>query len=484
MRQYDNTNDLIKWIVIACDFLLLNAVLLGALFLNKTFLHLSPLVHTRMIVCLANLSLAICEMKWSPIVHKRTVPSHKVVARVCKLVTAQAVLCYALLRVADPWTPFLNSVVLVNIVYLVLMLLSRMMEWTVLKNYRRMGRNTRRVLLVGNDISLAPVCQELLGDATTGYRVMGYYADEPINFYVDQTETSFFSRKKVSHIELKHLGTLEDFDNLMESGKKLKADDLYCSLRADGTNRLKRIIKYSDQSVTRFFYVPQSLINIGVPLKMERLGDLTIFTNYEEPLSILSNRVVKRTFDIVFSSIILICLLPFIPIVWLIIRKQSPGPLFFKQERTGINGKNFYCYKFRSMHVNKDADLVQATENDPRKFAFGNFMRKTNIDELPQFFNVFKGDMSIVGPRPHMLHHTEVYSQLIDKYMVRHFAKPGITGWAQVTGYRGETKELWQMEERVKRDIWYIENWSIWLDLRIIWRTIKQMLGGGDEHAY
>lgn len=135
------------------------------------------------------------------------------------------------------------------------------------------------------------------------------------------------------------------------------------------------------------------------------------------------------------------------------------------------------------MHVNKDADTVQATENDPRKFAFGNFMRKSNIDEFPQFFNVLKGDMSIVGPRPHMLHHTEIYGSIIDKYMVRHFSKPGITGWAQVTGFRGETKELWQMEERIKRDIWYIENWSFWLDLYIIYLTAKSIIIH-DKNAY
>ena len=162
---------------------------------------------------------------------------------------------------------------------------------------------------------------------------------------------------------------------------------------------------------------------------------------------------------------------------------QSPGPIFFVQKRTGLNGEDFNCYKFRSMHVNKDADMQQATLDDPRKFPFGNFMRKTNLDEFPQFFNVLKGDMSIVGPRPHMLKHTEIYSGMIDKYMVRHFSKPGITGWAQVTGFRGETKELWQMEERIKRDIWYIENWTFWLDMRIIAKTFVSIIKP-DKNAY
>lgn len=135
------------------------------------------------------------------------------------------------------------------------------------------------------------------------------------------------------------------------------------------------------------------------------------------------------------------------------------------------------------MHVNKDADSKQATENDPRKFPFGNFIRKYNIDELPQFFNVLIGNMSLVGPRPHMLAHTEMYGKLIDKYMVRHFCKPGITGWAQVTGCRGETKELWQMEERIQRDIWYMEHWNVGLDLKIMAMTFRSFFVH-DEHAY
>ena len=170
-------------------------------------------------------------------------------------------------------------------------------------------------------------------------------------------------------------------------------------------------------------------------------------------------------------------------IVGCIIKITSPGPIFFKQKRNGINGEEFWCYKFRSMKVNLDADKIQATKNDPRKTKFGNFMRKTNIDELPQLINVFLGDMSLVGPRPHMVKHTEEYSQLIDTYMVRHFVKPGITGWAQVTGYRGETKELHQMEGRVKADIWYMEHWSFILDLNIIYKTFANAIHG-EKNAY
>ena len=198
----------------------------------------------------------------------------------------------------------------------------------------------------------------------------------------------------------------------------------------------------------------------------------------------VSKRAVKRTFDIAFSTLVLLLFYPVLYIVvGMLIKLSSPGPILFKQKRTGIYGKEFDCYKFRTMKVNKDADLVQAVKNDPRTTKIGSFLRRTNLDEMPQFLNVLFGDMSVVGPRPHMLKHTEQYSKLIDKYMVRHLVKPGITGWAQITGYRGETKTLEQMEGRVKRDVWYIENWSFFLDLKIIFVTVLNMFRG-EKNAY
>ncbi len=186
--------------------------------------------------------------------------------------------------------------------------------------------------------------------------------------------------------------------------------------------------------------------------------------------------IFRRTLDILLSSVVLLLLLPFFPIIAFIIKYQSPGPLFFGQERTGLNGKTFRMYKFRSMHVNDEANTVQATLNDPRKFPFGKIMRRTSIDELPQLYNILKGDMSLIGPRPHMLAHTEYYSKLIPYYMDRHKVKPGVTGWAQVKGWRGDTPELWMMEGRVLRDIWYVEHRSAWLDLYILVLTVKAVL--------
>lgn len=189
-----------------------------------------------------------------------------------------------------------------------------------------------------------------------------------------------------------------------------------------------------------------------------------------------SNRTIKRIFDIVVSAVALIGFALLLPFIAYKIKKESKGSIFFRQQRTGKNGKTFWCYKFRSMYINNEADLKQATMGDPRTFPFGSYMRRHNIDELPQFWNVLIGDMSIVGPRPHMLYHTKIYSQQIDNYMLRHTIKPGITGWAQITGYCGETKDTADMEERVKRDLWYIEHWTLRFDIQIIRTTIKNIL--------
>lgn len=183
---------------------------------------------------------------------------------------------------------------------------------------------------------------------------------------------------------------------------------------------------------------------------------------------------IKRAFDILISICILVFIFPWVYIfIWLGIKLTMPGRIFFLQKRTGIEGSTFICYKFRTMKPNGDADLLQAYDGDPRITPFGKFLRDTSLDEMPQFWNVLKGDMSIVGPRPHMLLHTSEYEKLIPQYVQRLAVRPGITGWAQVNGLRGETENIDKMRKRVEYDIWYIRNWSIGLDLKIIFRTIK-----------
>jgi len=187
------------------------------------------------------------------------------------------------------------------------------------------------------------------------------------------------------------------------------------------------------------------------------------------PLDDIFRRFIKRSFDIAFSVLVLTLLLSWlIPIIAILIRWESKGAIFFKQERDGLNGRAFDCYKFRSMRTTKDAHKIQATKADARITKMGAFMRKTSIDELPQFINVLLGNMSVVGPRPHMLQHTQEYSKSVNKYMVRHFVKPGITGLAQIKGYRGEIKIKADINNRVKLDIFYLENWSLILDIIIV----------------
>jgi putative colanic acid biosysnthesis UDP-glucose lipid carrier transferase len=200
-------------------------------------------------------------------------------------------------------------------------------------------------------------------------------------------------------------------------------------------------------------------------------------------------RILKRGFDALFSLIAFIFVFSWLwPLIALGIKVTSPGPIFFKQERWGRNNQKMLCYKFRSMvstckDIDENGKYVQATKNDPRITRFGRFLRKTNLDELPQFWNVLKGEMSIVGPRPHPTPLNIESKEKVDHYMLRHLVKPGITGWAQVNGYRGSTKNPEQMKKRVEHDIWYIENWSLWLDIQIIFMTIWRMIRG-DENAY
>jgi len=215
-------------------------------------------------------------------------------------------------------------------------------------------------------------------------------------------------------------------------------------------------------------------------IKLDQFDDHKIIDIVTIPLD--KNQFIKRIFDLLFSATFLVLIMSwFLPIIAVLIKLDSKGPVFFLQLRSGRDNKPFYCFKFRTMKVNNDADSKQATKDDPRITKLGAFLRKSSIDELPQFINVFIGNMSVVGPRPHMLKHTEEYSKFIEKFMGRHYVKPGITGLAQCMGYRGETKNLADMENRVRLDRYYIENWTFWLDIKIIFLTVISLIRGSDK---
>ena len=467
-------NETIKRLVMCTDFIILNIVLLVYKEYGPEFTPDYIDSATKITFFVANVALFLGEYFYSTIIHVRKISFLQVLKRTLCLAGIMTLSFFIFVRLLSHDDKMFAFYIIFGVSFYLSLIISRLLELNILKYFRSKGRNSRTVVFIGNDPAVSEMYKTMTEDPSAGYIVKGYYADEDITKAPEG---------------LKRIGTMKQLQEIISStmndtinGAPSHIDEAFCCL-SHKSPEIINIMHFCDKNVIHFYYLPRVFGEYKLHLDAQDFMGRTVYSNHIEPLSSISNRFVKRSFDIVVSGFACLCVLPFIPIIALIIKIQSPGPIFFKQARTGLNGDTFYCLKFRSMHVNKDADKAQATKDDPRKFAFGNFMRKTNIDEFPQFINVLKGDMSIVGPRPHMLHHTEVYGSLIDKYMVRHFSKPGITGWAQVTGYRGETKELWQMEERIRRDIWYIENWSFWLDIKIIFMTAKSIICP-DKNAY
>ncbi len=332
----------------------------------------------------------------------------------------------------------------------------------VLKWYRRKGYNYKRVVIVGDGASALNVYNEIkAGDY--GYKVLGI----------------FNNTNEIIHSDLPHLGNFSQVENFcMANG----INEIYCTVSDNEENMILKLVNFAERNMIRFFLVPQFYNYLPRKLVLSFLQTIPVIGLMPEPLQLFYNRIIKRTFDILFSSVILLTVFPIIFLIFgSLVRLNSKGPVFFRQKRTGLQGKAFTCYKFRSMRINDDADTKTTSREDPRITAIGAFMRRTSLDELPQFFNVLTGKMSVVGPRPHMVKQTDLYNQLIDKFMIRHIVKPGITGWAQISGYRGETKTVEQMEERFKRDVWYIENWSFILDIKIIAVTVYQLLKGDNK---
>lgn len=272
----------------------------------------------------------------------------------------------------------------------------------------------------------------------------------------------------------------ECFDSIMQN----QIDEIYCSVSELKNSELATIVNFADNNLKTLKFIPDNKNIFSKKLKFEYYDYIPVLSLRDIPLDDSINAFIKRTFDIVFSLIIILGLLSWLtPLLAILITLESKGPVFFRQTRNGIDNREFYCYKFRSMAPNKNADDIQATKNDMRITKIGRFIRRTSIDELPQFYNVLFGTMSVVGPRPHMVKHTNEYAASVDKYMVRHFVKPGITGLAQVRGYRGEIETENDIQNRIKFDIFYIENWSIFLDFKIMVQTVLNAIRG-EAKAY
>jgi len=342
---------------------------------------------------------------------------------------------------------------------ILLIALAKFFVYYALRRFRVVfGGNFRRVVIVGNGKSV-----EQLEEFFNENPDYGYKLEKIFNL----------TNNKRERIE-------ECFNFVMEN----KIDELYCSL-ADLTNTdVNKFIDFTDNNLKILKFLPDNKEILARNLVFDYYDYIPIISLRNIPLDQMTNKIIKRSFDIIFSLFVIVGLLSWlIPILAILIKLESKGSVFFKQKRNGLNYKEFYCYKFRSMELNEIADLYQVSKNDPRITKVGKFIRKTSIDELPQFFNVLLGDMSVVGPRPHMVSHTEMYARRIDKFMVRHFIKPGITGLAQTKGFRGEVETDKDIIYRVKFDIFYLENWSLLLDIKIIFLTVYNAIKG-EEKAY
>lgn len=328
-----------------------------------------------------------------------------------------------------------------------------------LKYRRAKGHYIHRAFIIGmNDMGV--LLRELMdSNPMLGYDVVGYIAENNKN----KNDNDDGSKNA--------LGRIED---LYELVTKHKVDFVFVTLSEYlDVNKSKELLAVCNRLGVRLRFVPENQYWFNKKKNLESVGSLVVLNPQEIPLDDVDLRFAKRVFDIFFSSMVILFIISWLfPVLFILIKLSSSGPVFFVQKRTGINNRTFTCFKFRSMKMSKDADEKQATQCDSRVTPIGRFLRKSNLDEFPQFFNVLIGNMSIVGPRPHMLKHTDMYSELIEHYRVRHYVKPGITGWAQVNGYRGETDELWKMQKRVEYDMFYLENWTFWWDVKIVFLTV------------
>jgi putative colanic acid biosynthesis UDP-glucose lipid carrier transferase len=318
------------------------------------------------------------------------------------------------------------------------------------------------VIVIGCDKSSNKLKKFIVTNPYLGFKNLGYFTDEKSN-------------------SKDYLGRIDEAQEFILENK---VDEIYCSLSLVKKEKIKELIWFAKANQRKIKLIPDAREIFSKNLSLQYYGTLPIFRIKNFPFEYAEIRFVKRVFDILFSFFICLTILSWlVPLLFILIKLESKGPLFFKQKRHGLSGKEFSCYKFRSMNTNSEAHKKSATKDDDRITRIGNFIRKTSIDELPQFLNVLKGDMSVVGPRPHMIKQSEDFENKIDNYIKRNAVKPGITGLAQVSGYRGEIQKKSDIENRVRLDIFYIENWSFLLDIKIIYKTLISVFKG-EENAY
>jgi putative colanic acid biosynthesis UDP-glucose lipid carrier transferase len=335
-------------------------------------------------------------------------------------------------------------------------------------NFRSHGWQTSRVAIIGAGDLGQRLAETLMKAKMLGYVPIAYYDDSP-------------SRIGKSFVGLPVLGSIDEF--IDKKNYSLEYDEIYITLPLRAEKRIKEVLNALADSTVTVKFIPDCFSFDLLHSRLTDIGGLPIISVYDTPLSNLTKKAIKRSEDFFLSLLILILISPVLLIIAIAVKMTSPGPILFVQKRYGLNGKEINVWKFRSMKVMENGEsITQATKGDDRLTGIGAFLRKSSLDELPQFFNSLTGRMSIVGPRPHAKAHNEQYRKIIQKYMLRHKVKPGITGWAQINGWRGETDTIDKMEKRIQFDLYYIDNWSLWLDIKIILLTIIK--GFINKNAY
>ncbi|MCQ8576361.1 undecaprenyl-phosphate glucose phosphotransferase [Klebsiella pneumoniae] len=318
---------------------------------------------------------------------------------------------------------------------------------------RRLGYNTRRVAVVGSLPAGINLLKSFAEEPWMGFIVLGYYNSEPLTSVSD-------------------INFCGNFDKLIIDARDGKIDRIYIAMNMQEEAKIKKIVQQLTDTTCSVLLIPDIFTFNILQARTEEINGVPVVPLFDTPLSGI-NMIFKRLEDIIVSTVILLLISPVLLIISVAVKFSSPGPVLFRQLRYGMDGKPIRVWKFRSMRVmENDENVVQATKNDIRVTKVGKFLRSTSLDELPQFFNVWCGQMSVVGPRPHAVAHNEQYRALIQGYMLRHKVKPGITGLAQINGWRGETDTLEKMEKRIEYDLLYIRGWSIRLDLKIIFLTV------------
>ncbi len=332
-----------------------------------------------------------------------------------------------------------------------------------------------QLIKAGNKKAIVIGVNELAGNFASRVNADDLSMIEVVGFFDNQAALPVLRES-----ELPLLGEMSD---VAAYCKDNKIDHVYIALPMASQPRILQLLDDLRDTTVSIYFLPDLFLYDMIQARIDSINGVPVVGVCESPF-IGVNGIIKRISDILLSSIILILISPVLLALAIGVKLSSPGPVLFKQYRYGVDGNKILVYKFRSMRVHKEASFVkQATKDDDRITRFGHFIRKTSLDELPQFINVLQGRMSIVGPRPHAVSHNEEYRKLIKGYMVRHMVKPGVTGWAQVNGFRGETQTLDKMESRIRYDLDYLRHWSLYLDLWIIFRTVIVVFKG-DENAY